>query len=171
VLSCRYTISTSIKRHEIILTWRRDYRDQQGGFPRVRPFHCTEVGLTPAIIPNADNSGRHIQRVRSWHQAADPELSSFLRLQASHRYLAQALMLTLTQTTSKYLKQAVILALIHTDYLCGTYVLCVTGVFLDLASKWALDCRLWTHCTGYGSRIRGPILEITGKYSFENIFP
>jgi MFS superfamily sulfate permease-like transporter len=23
----------------------------------VRPFHCTEVGLTPAIIPNADNSG------------------------------------------------------------------------------------------------------------------
>jgi hypothetical protein len=32
-------------------------RDQQGGFPRVRPFHCTEVGLTPAIIPNADNSG------------------------------------------------------------------------------------------------------------------
>jgi hypothetical protein len=34
-----------------------DARDQQGGFPRVRPFHCTEVGLTPAIIPNADNSG------------------------------------------------------------------------------------------------------------------
>jgi hypothetical protein len=32
-------------------------RDQQGGSPRVRPFHCTEVGLTPAIIPNADNSG------------------------------------------------------------------------------------------------------------------
>jgi hypothetical protein len=31
-------------------------RDQQGGSPRVRPFHCTEVGLTPAIIPNADNS-------------------------------------------------------------------------------------------------------------------
>jgi 15-hydroxyprostaglandin dehydrogenase (NAD) len=23
----------------------------------LRPFHCTEVGLTPAIIPNADNSG------------------------------------------------------------------------------------------------------------------
>jgi hypothetical protein len=28
-----------------------------GGSPRVRPFHCTEVGLTSAIIPNADNSG------------------------------------------------------------------------------------------------------------------
>jgi hypothetical protein len=29
---------------------RRGYRDQQGGFPRVRPFHCTEVGLTPALL-------------------------------------------------------------------------------------------------------------------------
>jgi hypothetical protein len=37
-------------------TWLPDGRSQ-GGSPRVRPFHCTEVGLTPAIIPNADNSG------------------------------------------------------------------------------------------------------------------
>ena len=40
-----------------ILTWRRGYRDHKGGSPRVRPFHCTAAGLTPAIIPNADNSG------------------------------------------------------------------------------------------------------------------
>ena len=30
--------------------------DQEGGSPRVRPFHCTSVGLTPAIISNVDNS-------------------------------------------------------------------------------------------------------------------
>jgi hypothetical protein len=40
-----------------ILTWRRGYHDHQGGSLRVRPFHCTSVGLTPAIIPNVDNSG------------------------------------------------------------------------------------------------------------------
>ncbi|KAK9679298.1 Ligand-gated ion channel [Popillia japonica] len=38
---------------ESILTWRRGYRDQQGGSPRTRPFHCTTVGLTSAITPNA----------------------------------------------------------------------------------------------------------------------
>jgi len=41
----------------IILTWYRRYRDQQGGSPRTRPFHCTSVGLTPAIAPNVGNSG------------------------------------------------------------------------------------------------------------------
>ncbi len=34
-----------------------DYRDPQGGSPRVRPFHCTPVGLTFAITPNAGDSG------------------------------------------------------------------------------------------------------------------
>ena len=32
-------------------------RDPDGGFSRVRPLHCTSVGLTLAIIPNVDNSG------------------------------------------------------------------------------------------------------------------
>ena len=31
-------------------------RDHQGGSSRVRPFHCTSVGLTPAITPNVGNS-------------------------------------------------------------------------------------------------------------------
>ena len=39
-----------------ILTWHGRYHDHQGGSPRSRPFHCTSVGLTPAIIPNVDYS-------------------------------------------------------------------------------------------------------------------
>ena len=31
-------------------------RDQEGGSSRVRPFHCTTVGLTPTITPNVGNS-------------------------------------------------------------------------------------------------------------------
>ena len=31
--------------------------DQQGRSPRARPFHCTSVGLTPAITPNVGDSG------------------------------------------------------------------------------------------------------------------
>jgi len=34
-----------------------DYRDPWGGSPRVRPSHCTPVGLTFAIAPNAGDSG------------------------------------------------------------------------------------------------------------------
>ena len=44
-------------RHLSILTWHRGDRDRLGGSPRVRPLHCTSVGLTAAIIPNVDDSG------------------------------------------------------------------------------------------------------------------
>ena len=40
-----------------ILTWCRSHRDQQGGGPRPRLFHCTPDELTPAIVPNVDYSG------------------------------------------------------------------------------------------------------------------
>jgi hypothetical protein len=30
--------------------------DQEGGSSRVRPGHCTAVGLTPTITPNVGNS-------------------------------------------------------------------------------------------------------------------
>ena len=40
-----------------ILTWYRADRDPPGGLPRKRPFHCTSVGLMPAIAPNVGNSG------------------------------------------------------------------------------------------------------------------
>ncbi|KAK9719204.1 hypothetical protein QE152_g22843 [Popillia japonica] len=33
-----------------ILTWRRGYRDQQGGSPRTRPFHCTSGGPPTSIL-------------------------------------------------------------------------------------------------------------------------
>ena len=32
-------------------------KNKKGGSPRKRPFHCTSVGLTPAITPNVGNSG------------------------------------------------------------------------------------------------------------------
>ena len=44
-------------RFESILTWHRPYNDPQGCGPGARPFHCTSVWLTTAIIPNADDSG------------------------------------------------------------------------------------------------------------------
>ena len=31
-------------------------RDHEGGSSRVRPDHCTTVGLTPTITPNVGNS-------------------------------------------------------------------------------------------------------------------
>ena len=40
-----------------ILTWHRRHRDPSGGSSRVRPFHCTSVGLTFAITPNVGDSG------------------------------------------------------------------------------------------------------------------
>ena len=41
---------------EHILTWHGGIGDQQGRSPRARPFHCTSVGLTPAITPNVGKS-------------------------------------------------------------------------------------------------------------------
>ena len=41
---------------KIILTWHGGIGDQQGRSPRARPFHCTLVGLTPAITPNVGKS-------------------------------------------------------------------------------------------------------------------
>ena len=38
------------------LPGREVNRDHQGGSSRARPFHCTPVGLTPAISPNVGNS-------------------------------------------------------------------------------------------------------------------
>ena len=40
-----------------ILTWHRLNPDLSGGWSWMRPFHCTSVGLTLAIIPNVNNSG------------------------------------------------------------------------------------------------------------------
>ena len=48
---------TSSVETESILTWYRGYRDHAGGASRKRPFHCTSVGLKPAITPNVGNSG------------------------------------------------------------------------------------------------------------------
>ena len=51
----KYIVSRNGKKS--ILTWYREYRDQKGGLPRSRPFHCTPVRLKPAIAPNVGNSG------------------------------------------------------------------------------------------------------------------
>ena len=40
----------------LILTWRGSKPDHQGASSRARLLHCTPLGLTPAIIPNANNS-------------------------------------------------------------------------------------------------------------------
>ena len=37
-------------------TEKKKKSDQQGVSSRVRPFHCSSVGLTPAITPNVGNS-------------------------------------------------------------------------------------------------------------------
>ena len=38
------------------LTWHGIHGDHEGRDSRMSPFHCTKVGMTPAIIPNVDNS-------------------------------------------------------------------------------------------------------------------
>ena len=52
-----YRGSTPKRNERSNITSRRGYRDPEGGSPRVRPFHCTTVGLTPAIAPNVGKSG------------------------------------------------------------------------------------------------------------------
>lgn len=47
---------------QLILTWYRAHRDQDGGRPRRRLFHCTSVELMPAITPNVGNSGTQFIR-------------------------------------------------------------------------------------------------------------
>ncbi|XP_031369209.1 hyphally regulated cell wall protein 3-like isoform X1 [Apis dorsata] len=46
-----------LAREQSILTWRRGYRDQEGGSSRARLFHCTTVRLTLANTPNVGISG------------------------------------------------------------------------------------------------------------------
>lgn len=53
----KFKTARSVGTLEGILTWRRGSCDQDGSSPRARPFHCTSVGLTPAIPPNVGNSG------------------------------------------------------------------------------------------------------------------
>ena len=44
---------------KLILTWRRFNGDQADRLPRVRPLHCTPLGLTSANSPSG-NLGRTI---------------------------------------------------------------------------------------------------------------
>ncbi|KAG8333299.1 hypothetical protein J6590_000426 [Homalodisca vitripennis] len=48
-------VSSSWLVNTSVLKW--GYRDHEGGSPRMRPFHCTTVGLTPANAPNVGISG------------------------------------------------------------------------------------------------------------------
>ena len=47
---------TGKQLYQSILTWRRGYRDHEGGSSRARLFHCTTIELTLANIPNVDIS-------------------------------------------------------------------------------------------------------------------
>ncbi len=44
-------------RQQLILTWRREYRDQYGGVPGWSRFHCTPEQMKPATIPKRDRWG------------------------------------------------------------------------------------------------------------------
>ena len=50
------TCATAKNPSNSYLPGRGVNRDHEGGSPRARPFHCTPVGLTPAISPNVGNS-------------------------------------------------------------------------------------------------------------------
>ena len=66
ILPCKeeyHKFETDAKKVHVFSTRSNSYlpdeglhRDHVGGGPRARPGHCTSAGLTPAIIPNADNS-------------------------------------------------------------------------------------------------------------------
>ncbi len=45
-----------------IIIWRRRNSDHEGCSPRAKPFHCTSVGLTPAITPNVGKSTLRLVR-------------------------------------------------------------------------------------------------------------
>ena len=45
-----------LKNASAYLPGRGVNRDQLGGSPRARPYHCTTVGLTLAIAPNVGDS-------------------------------------------------------------------------------------------------------------------
>ena len=53
-ITCWHVFATVSK--QLILTWRGSKPDHQGASSRARLLHCTPLGLTPAIIPNANNS-------------------------------------------------------------------------------------------------------------------
>ena len=48
--------SLTAKLHSSYLPGAGVNCDHEGSSPRARPFHCTSVGLTPAITPNVGNS-------------------------------------------------------------------------------------------------------------------
>jgi len=62
-----------LRADESILTWRRGYCDHQGSSLRARLFHCTTVGLTPAITPNVGNSGALFLVVRTAFALSSPD--------------------------------------------------------------------------------------------------
>ena len=53
---CRVVQRCIEKCCQAYLPGRGVNRDQLGGSPRARPFHCTSVGLTLAIAPNVGDS-------------------------------------------------------------------------------------------------------------------
>ena len=52
----RRAMKTCVSCEQVILTWRERYFDHVGSPLRMRPSHCTSIGLTPAITPNVGNS-------------------------------------------------------------------------------------------------------------------
>ena len=78
---CGKLILTRSAHTSFILTWRRGRRDQQGGSLRMRPRHCTPLGLRPAISPNVGNSGAEFLvvgvRVRAAPDKTNKEKTNF----------------------------------------------------------------------------------------------
>lgn len=51
-----FQMGASVKLCQAYLPGVEVNHDHEGGSSRVRPFHCTQVGLTPTITPNVGNS-------------------------------------------------------------------------------------------------------------------